>query len=400
MTMAESAVQQQPRPSGSSSPVARVKTFGTMAEAEPVWRALESLRPLSTPYQQFDFLDVWARHLGAADGLEPLIAVGFDAQDKPAVVLPFGRRRKFGLTALEFLGGKHSNFNMAVWRRDVAATVTAEHLRDMFTQLRAHADALLLANQCMSWQGAPNPFSQLPHQLSPSMGHSGALESDFEALLRARTKGSARKKMRWKEQTLAKHGAIVFRNASDPAEAHHFLSVFFEQKSARMRMLGQPDIFADPNVRAFVEDSVARRRADGSPVLEISALVVGDTVVATSGGLVLGDRYSALFNSIIPDQFGPTSPGEQMQIHLVRDCCQRGLKTYDLGVGEARYKETFCGDVEVLFDAQIALTDRGHALVAIERARTAVKRTVKQTPALWSAYCQARKLRGMFAGAR
>ena len=47
--------------------------------------------------------------------------VGFNAAGAPLFFWPFGRRRLGRLQVVEFLGGKHANFNMALWRCDVAA---------------------------------------------------------------------------------------------------------------------------------------------------------------------------------------------------------------------------------------------------------------------------------------
>ena len=44
--------------------VARVEIFNTMAAAEPHWRALEHADILATPYQRYDFLKLWQRHVG------------------------------------------------------------------------------------------------------------------------------------------------------------------------------------------------------------------------------------------------------------------------------------------------------------------------------------------------
>ena len=43
----------------------RVEVFEDMAAAEPFWRRLEDGRALSTPYQRFDLLAAWQRHVGA-----------------------------------------------------------------------------------------------------------------------------------------------------------------------------------------------------------------------------------------------------------------------------------------------------------------------------------------------
>ena len=87
-----------------------------MAAAEPHWRALEAGPLLATPYQRYDFLKLWQRYVGTATGVTPFIVVGFDALGAPLFLWPLGRRRMGPLQVVEFLGGKHANFNMALWR--------------------------------------------------------------------------------------------------------------------------------------------------------------------------------------------------------------------------------------------------------------------------------------------
>ena len=45
--------------------IARVEVIEDMAAAEPYWRALEAGHSLGTPYQRFDFLNLWQHHIGA-----------------------------------------------------------------------------------------------------------------------------------------------------------------------------------------------------------------------------------------------------------------------------------------------------------------------------------------------
>jgi len=46
------------------SRIARLEIFDDMAAAEPHWRALEGTQTLATPYQGYDFLSHWQRHVG------------------------------------------------------------------------------------------------------------------------------------------------------------------------------------------------------------------------------------------------------------------------------------------------------------------------------------------------
>lgn len=376
--------------------IARVEIFEDMEAAEPYWRALEQGNSLSTPYQGYDFLKFWQAHVGAASGVTPFIVAAFNDADTPLFLVPLGSRRLRGLQVLEFLGGKHANFNMGLWRREVAARLSAYDLRAVLAHVAGRADLLMLMNQPLTWSGTTNPLALLPQQRSANLGFSGSLAPDFEALLRARTNSTTRKKMRKKERALADLGVVRFEHVGCPNEVRRVLDAFFKQKSARMRAIGVSDVFAAPGVRRFIEAAASARLAGGEPVLELYALSVDDIIVATMGGIVGGGRFCAMFNSILPGRHAVESPGQQLIVNLVRRCCERGLETFDLGIGESRYKNLFCEDAEPLFDSYLPLSPAGRLLAAGFKMSATVKRGVKQHPALWSMVRAARRLRASF----
>jgi CelD/BcsL family acetyltransferase involved in cellulose biosynthesis len=375
--------------------IARVTIFPDMAAAEPHWRALE--QGLTTPYQRYDFTRLWQAHVGAAAGVTPFIVVGFNAAGAPLFLWPFGSRRMSGLRVIEFLGGKHANFNMALWRRDVAGKIGAKDLRRVLADIAGHADMLVLVNQPLTWAGNTNPFALLPQQRAANFGFSGSLVPDFEALIHARTNANTRKKMRKKERALAGMGEVRFERAGSPNEGRRVLDAFFKQKSARMRMLGVRDVFAQAGVRRFIEAAATERLGDGAPVIELYALSVDDIIVATMGGIVGDGRFCAMFNSILQGRYAVESPGEQLIVNLVRQCCERGLDTFDLGIGESRYKRLFCEDAEPLFDSYLPLSAGGRLLAVGFKASAAFKRLLKQHPMLWSLVRAARRLKAKLA---
>ena len=383
------------RPIPVDSAVTEVAVFDDMAAAEGPWRALEGSGSLATPYQGYDFLNRWQAHLGAATGITPAIAIAFNPARAPLFLLPLGTRRVGGLRVLEFLGGKHANFNMGLWRRDVAAAIGAAELRNVMRQLARRADLLMLTAQPLTWDGATNPLALLPHQASVNNGFSCALIPDFDALFRARTNSATRKKMRKKERDLAAMGEVSFERAGDARQVRRVLDAFFKQKSARMRMLGLPDVFADAAVRRFIA-AVAEPDGNRPAPVELYALSVDDMIVATMGGIVAGGRFCAMFNSIHGGRYAAESPGEQLIVRLVKTCCERGIETFDLGVGQSRYKHLFCEDAEPLFDSYLPLTAVAHLPALAFRAAATGKRVLKEHPTLWSAVRAVRRMRGRF----
>ena len=140
-------------------------------------------------------------------------------------------------------------------------------------------------------------------------------------------------------------------------------------------------------------------RPDGQPLIELYSLSVGDIVVATMGGTAAGGRFSGMFNSMIKERYAAESPGEQLLAHVVRRCCERGLHTFDLGIGQATYKALFCPDAEPLFDSHLPLTGPGRVLAIGLGIAARGKRAVKRNTGLWSLARALRRLRAVMSPA-
>ncbi len=84
-----------------------------------------------------------------------------------------------------------------------------------------------------------------------------------------------------------------------------------------------------------------------------------------------GERLQGLFNAFDPDpEIAKSSPGDLLLTRVLRDACARGLKCFDLGLGEARYKAMFCGEREAMADVVFAATSLGGAGGADVSSRT------------------------------
>lgn len=367
-------------------PVARIDVIDDIAAAEPVWRGLERGGAVTTPYQRFDFIAPWQRHVGNRQGVRPFLVVGRDAGGAPVFLLPLGRMRWGLLEVAGFLGGKHANFNFALWRRDVAARLGAAEVKTIVAMIGdadRGVDLLALTNQPDQWEGVSNPFAALRHQPSPSFACRGSLTGDFAALAQTRLSAAQRKKLRKKERALSGVEPISYWRVTTTDGAAQVLDAFFAQKAERMAELGLADAFAVPGMREFI--AAAATPGHGHPAIELYAASVGDTILATYAGLVGNGRFCAIFNSMIRNELAHESPGQLLLCNLVRMCCERGLTTFDLGVGEARFKKLFCNEPEPLFDSFLPLTPAGHVAASACRLQCALKRRIKRSPAIWGA---------------
>jgi CelD/BcsL family acetyltransferase involved in cellulose biosynthesis len=372
--------------SGSAAPdaggaVREIRIHRSLDTVEPVWRRLEA-RSVMTPYQRFDLLAAWVRHVAAAERVELLVAVGHDADGEPLVLLPLGLRRRSMLACVEYLGGEHANYNMPVFAEAAFARLGPADLFSMLDRLRAEAapDLLDLERQPERWAGRENPFLLPGSQPSPSFAYSGALHLPFDELYRQRVSKNTRAKDRKKLRHLEAAGSLRFFRAATPDERRAVLEAFFAQKACRFAAKGIPNIFEEPGTRAFLAEACAV--AGGEPAIDLHACTLDGRPIATLGISVAGGRASAMFNSIAGGAAEKDSPGIALMHAMIADAIGRGCSSLDFGVGEASYKARFCVDTDPLHDRLLGVTAKGRLAAASIGTGLRIKRRIKAAPRL------------------
>jgi CelD/BcsL family acetyltransferase involved in cellulose biosynthesis len=361
-----------------------------MKAAEPVWRRLETAGALASPYQRFGLLEAWQRHVGARAGVTPFLVTGFDEAGEPLFLWPFGRLRKGPLHLVRFLGSKHANFNVGLWRRDALATIDADDLRATLACIAERGiDLVALLNQPFTWDGIANPFRLLPHQTSVDMSAHARFGGESEDVLSSSMRG----RLRAKERKLQGLPGYRYVQPTSADEVDRLLDSFFRLKSAHMAAQGLGNVFAEPGVAEFLRVACHSRLPDGKPLIEIHALEGGGEVLALFGTTVDEYRFSSMFNTYTLGAHARHSPGLILLMHMVGDCARRGVRSFDIGVGRAHYKSLFCREAEPLFDTFLPLTARGRIAAAAFSSTFAAKRAIKQNRALWSAVLAMRRVR-------
>ena len=365
-----------------SSRVAAVDIFSDIDAAASIWRSLENQHHLLTPYQRFDFLRPWQTLVGANEELSPLIAVAYDRDHVPLLLLPLVIKQSRGIRIAQFMGGKHATFNMALWNRDFAAVASRADLNVVFAELRerARVDVLAFEQQPLSWQDLPNPFALLPHQASPN--NCPTMTFAPGAPDTARISQSLRRRLKTKERKLKNLPGYRYQVAADEPDIKRLLDAFFRIKPLRMAEQKLPNVFADPGVEDFIRNACLAPRADGGHAIEIHALESDGDVIALFAGVADGYRFSMMFNTYTLSASSRYSPGLILIRDIVDYYAERGYHTLDLGIGSDDYKKMFCKANEPIFDCFIPLSPRGSAVTPILSVANRAKRFVKRSPAL------------------
>ena len=374
-----------PSPCAQSRRLARVEVCTSLEEVRAAWAALLAVVPVSA-YQTPDWLGAWLAERGS--GPRPLFVVGSDAHG-PVTLLPLGRTAWGPVTVARFLGGRDANFGLGLLHPDVPWD--AEMLRGLLAEAArlGGTDLFWFGNQPGEFGGQANPLARLPGLPSPSLQHEIALDPSPDQHFARTLSSRARKHIRQKEAKLSAVAPVRHERAYDPASADRIVAAMLMQRGSRFG----PTV-EDAGLRDFL------LAATRTGAVELHALTCGDEIVATFAGAAHAGRFSGMMLSFADeDTWARFSPGELLVARIIAEKCRLSFATFDLGIGEARYKTSFCPTEVPLVDTILGVTIKGRLAARALRAALAAKRRIKQSPRLWAAARRLEALRrsGRFA---
>jgi CelD/BcsL family acetyltransferase involved in cellulose biosynthesis len=284
-------------------------------------------------------------------------------------------------------GGRHANFAMPLmdpaFARGLSPPEAGALLRRMAAEHRG-IDVVVLTNQPLACRGVANPFASLPDALdTPEPASVTLIGEDGGAVVERTISKESRKKFAKKRRWLAGLGPVEHRRARDAGDVDRILAAFFRQKAQRSAARGLPDPFADPAARAFARAACLAGLAEGQPAFELHALFCGESPVAAMGLASDGRWLSGAFLSHEPDAaVERCSPGELLIADVLRDAGLRGFGVFDLGVGAAAYKSSFCKTPLAMTDTYLPVSWVGHAAAPVLAGSGRLKAAIKRDPRL------------------
>jgi CelD/BcsL family acetyltransferase involved in cellulose biosynthesis len=286
----------------------------------------------------------------------------------------------------KWIGGNHSGYNFGLWSAEAVAIMSSlkrAEVEKMLAHALTDADCAVLVRTPKIHDGVAQPLASLPRSPSPTEGYAFDITGGFEAVLEKTNGAGRRRGVRTKERRMAKVGTLHYGASEDLTQASAALDFFFEQKALRLTEQGKLNSFAEPGVLDFFRELLERSLTMDEPLLEMTELSVDGKIRAVRAAGIYRGRLNGYFMTFAKDELVSQSPGHVLLFKHIEECCERGITTYDLGVGYEEYKTHWCDIIHELDDAYAAFTPLGSAMIGTIRLGQAAKARMRQNKFLW-----------------
>jgi CelD/BcsL family acetyltransferase involved in cellulose biosynthesis len=371
------------------------------AAIEARWRRFERVADC-TPFQTFDWLLAWHRHIGQANLTIPIIVIASFADGDTAFILPLGVEAKRMGRRLCWLGQDVNDYNAPLIARDLAQRVSPDSFRAAWKELRARIqrdprlrpDRIELEKMPPTLGGQINPFFHLGLAANPSGAHFARLGGDWKQFYFDKRSSATRRRDRAKLKHMSAFGEVNFVTSADADESKQTFEILMEQKRRLLAHRGIADMFARTGWREFFLD-VATNPATRH-LTHVSRIQIGETCAAANLGVVFGDTYYHVLASYDDGPVSHYGPGALHLRELLAHAIGRGLQRFDFTIGDEPYKREWSDMHVELGDYARTATWRGWPAHFLSLVRRPIKRFIKQTPWAWRAVCCVRTYAGSF----
>jgi CelD/BcsL family acetyltransferase involved in cellulose biosynthesis len=334
-----------------------------------------------TPFQRRQVLTAFYRHLPKnCSGL--IVSVSEIGSGRVAMLLPLLMREAYTMRLIEGADLGLSDYvapAVADWFRPTASEMNT--LWKALLRFLPPADLLSLKKMPNSIRNRhQNPLALLPGTESMGITTKTLDLRSLDCATHYRRSGLYKDGMR-QLRRLQRHGEVEFRIAQTPRDGLAQFEHLLEQRRIRFSALKRPDALSRPEVRQFyrelIEDGVER-----GEVL-FGGLYFDGECVATDLGIVHGGIHHGIFTSMkAGEEFARYSLGTIAFMLILDQTLERGIRHYDIGVGEFAYKDRLPGTTTPLLERHEALSLRGHIALANANFRRLVRKGLSRYPAL------------------
>lgn len=318
-------------------------------------------------FQSREFLDVWLGTIGKAGRIEPYLIAVKDGDGRPVLYLPLVIETKFNVRLLRFMDSGVADYNAPVLA--AGRTLSRGEFAEIWPEILSllpRFDIVDLKKIAGDVAGAFNPLSYLECTAFAHSGHAMLLK---ELRDRSEASGSVkrmRRRLAYHHERLCRTGEPRFVVNPTGATLNEVTERLLALKRQRYSRSHTPDFLAEPGVEAFYREMMSPARLGA--VSHLSALTVGDAVASAHLGFIDRGRFYYIFPAF-DIAFSRHRVGHLLLQHLIDTTAQQGFDTFDLGVGNAEYKDTWTTHRLALSSHERAVTAAGRLYLQARRVR-------------------------------
>lgn len=327
------------------------------------------------PFQNPAWIKPLMATIGKARNASALAVVVRDAKtDQLALVLPLALTREQGCTTASYPDFGVSDYGAPVL--GLAAPSTLAEANAVWRSVRralTGVDLIRLQSMPACIGGRPNPLAVCDaSQASRHHAHSVHVDGTVEDFLRSRGK-KFRKEVERCFRLLHAEGPVQFERATNAASIDAAYLELEQQQSDRRKAAGSGYVLDDPAYSAFYRQVIE----SGTPkeTAHLFKLSAGGTTVATLFGVTEGTTFTLLRIANGGERWRSLSPGRLVVVEAMRYFVARGIRTFDMGIGDYAFKRGFGADPQPLSDLVAARTWRAFVPVAVYRLKAAARRS-------------------------
>ena len=314
-------------------------------------------------FQTSDVLKIWQRTIGAARRILPCYVRLASPSDETLILAALGIEERRGVKVLVALDGGVSDYNAPIVFAGAESISPASLRRYLHLALPAF-DAAVLEKLPGRIGARPNPLVGEGARPANSF-YAIDLAPDWQTF--AATRLHRPKDSRRKRRRLAELGGVRLIVAETQAERKRLFAAFMRQKTARYIAKNGADGFERPGYRAYFAQMTDELHPRGH--VNLSALEVAGEIVATHWGLVSGKRFYCLMLAYEACAAARYSVASLLVEELVKWSFANGLETFDLGAGQANWKNRFGAQRRALMQTEEAVSPLGWAYLNARRLR-------------------------------
>lgn len=362
----------------------------TVEELEKEWLFLQ-VEDQSLIYQTYEWVRIAFNTL--EKNTSPLIICGWK-EDRIQFILPLVAEKTGLITTIRWIGRTHVNIGGGLYSKQFLANLGDTFFKMAFKQIAKSVSGpklLRLNNQLFDLPTGPNPMLSLPKQTSVNHFFEMDISKGIDAVLELGNAKRKRKLYRRQVRVGDDNGGSELFIPQTEEEINASIDDFLIQKAARFKEMGVEDVFADDGTRDFLRQLALAPMQDGVQPLRIFELRIGGKTRAMYGCGIHGDYCQSCINSVTYDDLAHISPGEMVLYMMIEHLVEEGFDKFDLGVGDERYKISWCRTATDLFDTISPLSVSVIPIMFAMKSKLKLKAFIRGNNVIWPYFKKMRK---------